>query len=306
MKKILLTIALVACGVAVFAQGGSLSFLRVDADARTAAMGNAFMGEATGMYLYSNPTSFLQDSTNRFYGAYTFGLLPKAEDNQIFYHGASFGYKHGKQAFMLGMRALHGAEVAKMSASGTMGKPIKPYDYALDLSYTRDLGGSFSAYVTGTFVQSYIGKAAFTGSASGGVYYRGEFDDVDYTVGLGFYNLGAPVKYGNSEYDQPTSVGLGGSFACHWIQDHRLNFSWTARYYVLPEKAEDFVVGLGAEYQVIEELDVRAGYYLEDRNSRATVGLGYNMKQLSVNLAYQIATEKGVDNSLFLGLSMKF
>ncbi len=295
-----------ACGVAVFAQGGSLSFLRVNADARTAAMGNASMGEATGMYLYTNPTSFLQDSTNRFYGAYTLGLLPKAEGDQIFYHGASFGYKHGKQAFMLGMRALHGAEVAKVNASGTIGEPIKPYNYALDLSYTRDLGGNFAAYVTGTLVQSYIGKTAFTGSASGGVFYRNSFNDVDYTVGFGFYNLGAPVKYGKSEYDQPTSVGLGGSFACHWIENHRLNFSWTARYYVLPKKAEDFVGGLGVEYQVLEELDVRAGYYFEDKNSYATVGLGYNMKKLGVNVAYQIATEDNLDNSFLVGFSMRF
>ncbi len=291
-----------ACGVAVFAQGGSLSFLRVNADARTAAMGNASMGEATGMYLYTNPTSFLQDSTNRFYGAYTLGLLPKAEGNQILYHGASFGYKHGKQAFMLGMRALHGAEVAKMNEAGTMGKPIKPYDYALDLSYTRDLGGNFAAYVTGTFVQSYIGKTSFTGSASGGVYYRGELDYIDYTIGAGFYNLGAPVKYGNNEYDQPTSVGLGGSFA---FGEH-LNLAWTTRYYVAPKGAEDFVGSLGAEYKINEEFDVRAGYNFEDKNSCATVGLGYNMKQLSINAAYQITTEEGLDNSLFVGLSMKF
>ncbi len=306
MKKILLTIALAACGAAAFAQGGSLSFLRLNADARTGAMGNASMGEAAGMYLYTNPTSFLQDSTNRFYGAYTLGLPQKIEDNQIFYHAASIGYKQGRQAFMLGMRAMHGAEAANVSASGTVGDPIKPYDYALDLSYTRDLGGNFAAYLTGTFVQSYIGKTAFTVSASGGVFYRGSFDDVDYTVGVGFYNFGAPVKYGEREYDQPASVGLGGSFACNWIENHRLNFAWTARYYVLPKKAEDFVGGLGVEYQLLDELDVRAGYYFEDKNSYASVGLGYNMKKLGVNVAYQIAAEENLDNSLLVGFSMKF
>ncbi len=301
MKKILLTIAIVACGVAVFAQGGSLPFLRLNADARTAAMGNATMGESTGMYIYTNPTSFLlQDSTHNFYASYTCGILPKAGETPMM-HAASVGYKRGNQALLIGFRSLSGVEVAKVTEFGTNGT-VKPFDYALDLTYTRTINENFAAYVTGTFIQSYIGKTAFAGSASAGVYYRNEINDIDYTIGFGFYDLGSLVKYGKSEYDQPTSLGLGGSF----IFNERFNVAWTARYFVLPAEAKDFVGGLGAEYKVIDALSVRAGYHLEDKASYMTAGLGYTMKRFNLNAAYQIAQEEGVDNSIFIGCSMRF
>ncbi len=308
MKKILLTIALMVCGAAVFAQqGGSLYFLRANADARTGAMGDAAMGEATGMYIYTNPTSFLQNDTSRFYGAYTLGLLPKIENDRVFYHAASVGYKYGKQAFMVGFRTLYGLETVSVNNMGISGNTIKPYDYSIDLSYSRTLSDKFSAYITGTFIQSYIGKTATTGSASGGVYYRNKFKEIDYTIGLGFYDLGGLLKYDDEkEYEQPASVGLGGSFGFELIENHRLNLAWTTRYFMLPSDAAELAGGLGAEYQVIKSFNVRTGYHFEEENSHITVGLGCNLKKLNINIAYKISTEDNVDNSLFMGCSMRF
>ncbi len=305
MRKILLTLALSVCGMAVFAQGGSLPFLTVNGDARTAAMGDAIMGESTGMYIYTNPTSFLlQDSTQNFYGSYTIGMLPKVNDDQILYNAASVGYKRGNQALLVGFRSLNGAEVTKVGSSGTPGKSIKPFDYSVDLTYTRALTSKFSAYLTGTFIQSYVGKSAVTGSASGGVYFRDRIKDVDFTIGAGFYDLGGLVKYGKKEYDQPTSVGLGGSFG----YGKRFKLAWTTRYFVLPQESETskFVGNVGGEFNVIKGLDLRAGYRYQDGGSCATVGGGFSGKMFNVNVAYRIAQEDGVDNSLFLGCSVKF
>lgn len=294
------------CGATVFAQqGGSLYFLRTNADARTGAMGDATMSETTDMYIYTNPTSFLQNSSSKFYGAYTLGLLPKIEEDHVFYHAASVGYKHGKQAFMIGFRTLYGLETISVNELGILGKTIKPYDYSIDLSYSRTLSDKFSAYVTGTFIQSYIGKTATTGSASGGVYFRDKFKEVDYTIGLGFYDLGGLLKYDNKkEYEQPTSVGVGGSLGFDLIENHRFNLAWTTRYFILPSDATELAGGLGIEYQVIKAFNARAGYHFEEENSHITVGLGYNIKKLSLNAAYKISTEDNVDNSLFIGCTM--
>ncbi len=302
MKKILLIVALMVSGFATFAQDGNLPFLRVNADARTGGMGNTTMGESKGMYIYTNPTSFLQDTTQRFYGAYTCGILPKIDDSQILYHAASVGYRRGNQALMIGFRSLNGQEITQIGMSGNPGNTINPFDYSVDLTYARTLSTKFSAYVTGSFIQSYIGKTAFTGSASAGVYYRNQIKDVDVTIGAGFYDLGGLVKYGKKEYDQPTSVGLGGSF----LFGERFNLAWTTRYFLLPSKKEEFVLGLGAEFKLSKAIDIRYGYQVQDNSNYATAGLGYTINRLHINVAYKMAQSSEVDNSLFLGCSVKF
>lgn len=310
-KKVIITITLLlGCVVAGFAQGGTLPFLRLNADTRAAGMGDTYMGEVNSMYIYTNPTSFLMDTTKNIYSSYTLGLLPEIEDNQLMYHAASAGYRIGNQAILVGFRYMGGLEIQKVSMTGTQGKTIKPYDYAVDLTYTRNLGGNFSAYLTGTFIQSYIGKTSYTGSGSGGVYYRNAFDmsgkKVQYTLGVGFYDLGGAVKYGKKEYDQPTSIGVGGSFGLAVANEHRLNLAWTARYFVLPSDASDITGGLGLEYEMFHMANIRAGYHFEDANSYTTFGLGFKHKYFQIDAAYKLANEEGVDNSLFLGCSVKF
>ncbi len=306
MKKILITVAFIAFGITAFAQGGTLPFLRVNADARNAGMGNVTMGEATGMYLYTNPTSFLQDSTQKIYGSYTLGLLPKIDDKQIMYHAASVGYKHGKQALMVGFRYLGGAEIAKINSSGVPGKSIKPNDISIDLTYTRTLTDKFSAYITGSFIQSNIGKTATTGSVSAGVYYRSAFTlgskKVAYNIGAGVYDLGGEVKYSKKSYQQPTSAGLGGSFSMEMAKNHDLNLAWTARYFILPTDASEMTAGLGLEYVLYKKVGIRAGYHMEDGNNITTVGLGYQHKMFNLNAAYQLAE----DNTLLVGFGVRF
>ncbi len=314
IKKIIVTVAiLIGFVTALLAQGGVLPFLRLNADARTGGMGDATMGEATGMYIYTNPTSFLVDSTKNIYGSYTFGMLPKIGDDRLMYHAVSAGYKRGKHALLVGFRYYGGQEINKVTSGGLPSKKtIKPYDYAVDLTYTRDLGGRFSAYVTGTFLQSYIGKTAYTGSASGGVYWRNATDvsgtPLTYTVGLGFYDLGGVVKYGKNEYDQPTSVGLGGSFGLELAEEHQLNLGWTARYFVnvMPKDACKFTGGFGAEYLFKNRIAARTGYHFENLNRHTTVGLGYSMDKFRLDVAYKISVEKELDNALYLGCSVRF
>lgn len=312
IKKIIITIGVLAmCSLSVLGQSGSLAFLRLNADARTGAMGDAFMGESTGMYIYTNPTSFLLNTQNRFYGSYTYGMLPKFQDDRIMFHAVSGGYRiDSKQAVLVGFRYLGGAKIDKVGVTGVSRGTIKPYDYTVDLTYTRDLGNRFSAFLTGTFIQTYIGKTGFTGSASGGVYWRNLTKlgvlPLNYTIGLGFYDLGGVVKYGNKKYDQPTSLGLGGSFGLELSKEHHLNMAWVTRYYVLPSDASDFTEGFGFEYDYKHMLAARVGYHFEDNNRHATFGLGYKLKNFRIDAAYKLSVEDDLDDSIFLGLSMMF
>ncbi len=309
-KIIISLILLVFTGTFAFAQGGSLAFLELNPDARNGAMGDVTMGESTGMYIYTNPTSFLQDSLSRVYGSYTLGIFPKVGGERLMYHAVSAGYKRGNQALLVGFRYLGGAKIPRVSLAGTRGKDINPFDYSVDLTYARTLTDHWSAYATGTFIQSYIGKTTFTGSFSGGVYYRNAFDldkrKVRYTVGLSIADLGAPAKYGKNKYDQPASIGLGSSFATDLSVKHSLNLAWTTRYFVLPSEGTKFVGGLGAEYQYMKKLNLRAGYHIENNNSYATIGAGFSVQKFNFDVAYRLSTVEENSKSLLLGCSMRF
>lgn len=305
MKKIIILI-FITCGINVFAQSGNLAFLKLNSDARNTGMGNVVMGEANGMYLYSNPTSFLNDKKN-IYASYTLGMLPKVKDDRLMFHSVSAGYKKGKNALLVGFRYLGGLQIPKVTNSGTTSKKkIKPNDYSLDLAYTRDLGNKFSAYIKGSFIQSHIGKTAYTGNFGTGVYYRNAFKlsskKVSYTFGLGVYDLGAGVKFGKKTNSQPTSVGLGGSFGTELAKNHNLNLAWTTRYFALPTNSSETTASLGLEYELYNMVGLRAGYHMEDGNNITTFGLGYKQKYFNLNVGYQM----GNDNNLFLGISTSF
>ncbi len=286
----------------MFAQSGALSFLRLNTDARNAGLGNVGMGEATGMYLYTNPTSFLTNSKKTIYTSYTLGIPPKIQDKQILFHAASAGYKRGKHALLIGFRYLGGAEIAKMNSTGTKRRIIRPYDFSVDMSYTRDLGNNLSAYVTGNFIQSYIGKTAYTGSGSAGVYYRNTFTlankNIAYNAGIGVYDLGGDVIYGKKSYRQPTSVGIGGSFHTQDYPNHNIGLYWGWRYFVLPLETLEFTGNLGVEYEIYKTFAIRAGYHMEENNNRPTIGLGVKQKWFALNFAWQ--AEKNY-NTFFLG-----
>ncbi len=306
MKKILITIVFIALCVVTFAQSGALPFLRLNTDARNAGMGNVSMGESTGMFIYTNPTSFLQDTTKMVYGSYSLCLLPKVVDKQVMFHSVSAGYKRGKYALLVGFRYLAGVEIPKVNELGISGKPIKPNDYSIDLTYTRHLGHNLSAYLTGSFIQSYIGVTSNTASASAGVYYRNSFSlsekKIFYNVGIGIYDLGGTVKYDVVGYNQPTSTGLGGSFGLEMVKNHNLNLAWTTRYFILPTEASEITASLGLEYELYNMVGFRVGYHIEDGNNLATFGLGFKQDNFNLNVAYQMAEK----NTLFLGCNVIF
>ena len=84
---------------------------------------------------------------------------------------------------------------------------------------------------------------------------------------------------------------------------HRIWYG-LSRYFVFPSDVTEFTGGLGLEYQLSKGIDIRTGYYFEDANSRVTVGLRYRINNFHVDVAYKIATETDVGNTLsFYNLS---
>lgn len=297
--------------VALLAQSRSLPFLELNSDTRTAGMGNAYMGEAKSMYLYTNPTSFLNEGGQKVYTSYTFGMFPKFENESKNYHAVSAGYRLGKQALMVGFRYMNSYPYQAVGEDLIQRtKRIYPMDWAIDMAFARSFGEKISAYIGGNFIQSYSRKVAYTGGVSGGVYYRSEFGSGDgvYNVGLSFRDFGGSVQYGNRgvSTSMPSSIALGGSIAFPLADAHKVNVALTSHYFMLPSDASEFTVGAGAEYELLNMIALRAGYNYGKTMSYATFGAGFRYKFIGIDAAYQMADSILNSNLIRVGLHLQF
>lgn len=282
------------------AQTGTLPVLDFNADTRSAGMGESTMGESKGMYLYANPTSFLLEG-KKIYGTYTYGLFPGTDDNgRLHFHAASAGYRLKKQAFMVGFRGWHGLKIAKVGEDGVEKKDIKPIDMSVDITYARLLGNHLSAYITGSYIYSDLGKSSSTVAGGAGLYYRNFIspakEEWAYCIGAAIRNLGGKVKYEKTSYDLPTSVDLGGSLGIPVATGHKVDATFSARYLMLPSDAKTWSGGFGAEYELLELIAFRAGYHFGRSNNYATFGLGGKIKQVNVDIAYRAAGSDDIGN----------
>ncbi len=312
-KKIYTTILLAAfsCMGLVAQEGRSLPFLEVNGDSRTAGMGDANMGKTNGMFIYNNPTAFLQHEGN-IYGSYTMGLYSEINDSRKKYHAVSAGYKmYEKHALMVGFRYLGGAAIPRVNLDGVETKPIHPMDWSIDLAYALKLTNNFSAFISGNLIQSYVTKVAYTGGVSLGGYYTNTFDYAtslgEYTIGMDLRDLGGNIKYKDSDISapMPTSLGFGGSIGLPINNTGVLTGALSTRYFMRPSNSSEFTTGFGLEYEYKKMLAIRTGYHIGDANNYFTMGLGCNWKMVQLNLAYSIASVKEF-NKLTFGISTQF
>lgn len=309
-KIILILIVLGGVSFCASAQSRSLPFLEFNADTRTSGMGDAFIGDARGMYLYTNPTSFLYKE-RKLYVSYAFGLYPKTDGEARNYHAVSSGLRLGKQAFMVGFRYMKNIPFRSIGETGIEGKMSYPRDWVVDVAFVRDLGEHFSTFLGGSFVQSFVKKVAYSWGLNGGLYYRNSLDvfknDVSCVVGLSFHDVGGKVKYGKGvDVELPASVALGGSMAMSLSKDHKINFAATGRYFMLPSSASEFTIGWGAEYECFKVLFLRAGFHHGESLNYATVGLGGCYGAIALDVSYQIAESSRHINVFKTGLSYQF
>lgn len=289
--------------------------LQYNSDVRSAGMGDAHMGRATNMYLYTNPTSFL-DVENKVYADYSIGIFRKVGDDRINAHAFSAGYRFGKNALMVGVRHMGGLKVPVAN------KTLKPFDMSLDVSYARKLN-EFSIYATAGMIQSKpADEKSSTFSASIGGYYNNYFDaggrDFSYNVGVAVRNIGGDLKYdgvgsGDLKMEQPTSIDVGGSLTMPFSANHKLDVALTGQYYLRPSDASEFVFGGGLEYTMFNLAAIRAGYHVGDKNNYFTAGLGFDLKYATINFAYSLRTGSGIGSEiggmnklLRLGVGFKF
>ncbi len=313
-KQLYLSMILLACTFTIYGQESrSLSFLEYNPSTRAAGMGGTTMGDSSGMYIYTNPSAVFNNNS-KYYTSYSYGMFPKINESRQSFHAVSTAYKlFNNHSIMLGFRYFSGLSIPSFDVNGVQKKDIKPNDLSIDIAYAIRLNDRFSAYIGGSFIKSYIGKTAYTGGASAGVYYNNSFkfinDKAKYNIGFALYDFGGKIKYakGNS-YNMPTSIGLGGSISMPFSKNHMINAALSTRYFLLPSSAASFTAGIGLEYELYKLISLRTGYHLDSNkgndNNYYSIGLGLNIKCFAINVSYNINNNKDF-NILSLGINLQ-
>lgn len=289
-KSIILLVALFVANM-VAAQDRALPFLELNPDVRTLSMGGAYMGQANQGYLYTNPTSmFGVDS--KWSGTYSLGILPMADQQTQYFHAVNLGAKfHGNHVLTAGFRYLGGLEMQQTDEYGTH-QPFYPKDFAIDLGYALQINRHFSAFLTGGYVRSYIGRSADAAIFGAGAYYNNEVRTLpmEYSIGLEVRNLGPKFSYGKdgSLNHLPTSIALGGNSLYRFNDHHKLNVALMGLYYTQPSLSQQFETRLGLEYTALDHYSLRTGYNFRGDNSYFSVGLGYKRSCFGLNVGYTV------------------
>ena len=182
---------------------------------------------------------------------------------------------------------------------------IRPYEFSLDLAYSRMLSECFSMGVAMRFIYSDItydytaeSKAGKAFAADIAMYRNGYFmmgnRECSFAWGLNINNIGSKISYGgddNSEFI-PTNFRLGANFTIPFNQYNRLSVSADANKLLVPtypkqredEADEDYTDRVQREYYDLSPIsgifkslhDAPNGFKEEMKEIQWSLGLEYN------------------------------
>lgn len=292
-KKTFLLLLSFGLGMAqtVSAQSRILSILEGNTDVRSAAMGNAQLGNADRMYIYSNPAA-LTYSEKKFSADFSTEVFPKADDGRLMQYNLSAGYRfNNRSAVMAGIRYQGGLKVKAANAE-TPGKVLKPHELTLDLGYSFAVTKEVAVYATATYARSKQASTADALTFSVGAAYQTPFTlssmPTVLTVGARLMDFGKSVKFDDAglSYSLPTSVVVGGDWGVEVAKDHKLTYALSCRYFT-PKDAHETLIGTGIEYTYKQMASARLGYQAANKASDAlTFGVGGKYAGFKLDLSY--------------------
>lgn len=317
--KLVPVLAALALPALVQAQSGP-ELLTVNPDARSAAMGDASLGRAKRMYIYTNPsaifsTDCLVDASVSFMGYSKFDGVDGRQWGTAVGLAGRLGERH---AVFGGFRYIGGLKLEAFSEQGIdRNYTIKPADYTIDLGYAYSISRHWAAHAVLSYVNSQIGQMGETMAAAVGI---SRIDEL--LLGNRFYywrtqvqvsNLGPELTYGKeAKVKLPTTLALGTELATSFTPSWSAALAVGARHQLKAGETKartDINVGAEASFR---QWSLRAGSVIrtDDSPSMLTAGLGFDGYGFEVSAAYQVAASKSDAGDRFsrmlLGLRYNF
>lgn len=289
----------------------SLEFMQFNPDARSAGMGNTYLGSDNGMYLYGDPSAFGRNE-ERLFASYSLSLLPKNVLGRTVYNSFSAGYKFQPSwSIMAGFRLQTDPTIPLIDNRGIEVGKVQPNNWSIDLGSAVEFAEQWQGFVRGSFIHSYQGLNASGLAFSFGANYANEFSvlsqPIQYSCTFALTNFGWGLKYGKErkEVRLPFAVELGGSLDVPFLANHQLSIAGFMGSELRASVSNRLFGGVGLEYEFMKFASLRAGYHHRNYLNSFTFGLGGRYKVVALDLAY-VLTQKPEFNQLRLGMNFTF
>lgn len=321
----------------------AVPFLRIVADARSGAMGDAGIAispDANAMH-FNQSKLVLADKPLGVSATYT-PWLRALGLTDVYLAYLSGYYKLDKlQAIGIGLRYFALGDIQFTDENATPTGTGRPNEFEVTVAYSRKLGEKFSAAVGAKFIYSNLaagqqvdGQIIDSGTAGAADFsftYKTDFDangrKSDLLLGLAVSNIGSKITYTNAANKQkdflPTNLGIGGAWTLNLDEYNSLTLTGDINKLLVPtrcigENAEDCDAdGNGVpdwrEQSPIKGIfssfsDAPNGFDEELKELMFSIGAEYWYdKQFAIRMGYFTESRsKGDRHFLTVGLGLKY
>ena len=220
----------------------AVPFLRLSADARTAAMGDAAVAtnpDANSSFYNGAKTAFNEGKFG--IGANYTPWLSELDVRNLYQLSLSGFYKiDNNQALSYGVRDFSQGEFTFTDDNGQDIQNFRPNDVAVEVGYSRKLSQTFGLGITGRYINSKL--ASNTGANSS--YKNGSAVAADISIfsqlksgwnfGLALTNLGSKMDYGSTSSYIPANISLGTAYNKTFNTDNKISFTLEANKLLVP------------------------------------------------------------------------
>jgi Type IX secretion system protein PorV len=238
LTKLIIPVLLLLFAQTSLAQSGkenpittAVPFLRLAADARTAAMGD--VGVATtpdaNSVFYNGAKTVFNESKYGIGLTYTPWLseLDLKNINQISL--AAFYKLSDKEAVSIGFRNFNQGTFSFTDATGTEVGTFKPSDLAIEAGYSRKLSGKSGIGLNVRYIHSKLANTSVNSNYKAG---NAIAADISYfytkkawNFGVALTNLGSKIKYGGDPSYIPANLALGAAYNKQINSDNKISFA---------------------------------------------------------------------------------
>jgi len=288
-------LSLILLSQITFAQGqaGSL-FLTINPGARSNAMGEAQIGVANDVYAtYYNPAGLTNLSTKEFSFMHTSYLPNLVDDMSYDFLTFAMPFREGESIGGHFTYLNLGDQVSTDTNGNEIGS-FSSYMYALNVSYARQIDESSSWGVNGKYFYQELAVINSLDASSGsfavdlGYFKHNAMDNPNLKLGAVLTNIGPGVSFGDGEEDPlPTRLGLGLSLL---TLEGQATVAFDFNYEL---NDQTVVTNLGAEFYLVEDFALRAGFLSDPSGdlNYTTLGLGADLGAIAFDVSYVIGGE---------------
>lgn len=187
-------------------------------------------------------------------------------------------------------------------------------DMALDLGYSRRIGERWGVGVVARYMHlkrpdESADALAFDLSAAWSLPLENLGSYSTLRAGAKLGNLGGYLH--RPEYTLPMDFTAGAALDTYLTDAHEITVGVDAGYYFAPSHVRGFQMSVGAEYSLMQLIQIRAGYHYGERRhyypSYASVGAGVRFLHLRLDFAYLFAAKRTLlHNTYSLSFGLDF